>query len=97
MADSLSWPDSWGPIHKVTTDGKTVGREDGDVTQHHVTGGDAVRHPVSYNATDARHGHENNIGGNWPSIDHMSGPVTEHDWDHSTGHFPDGPGPWRQT
>jgi hypothetical protein len=87
----------WGPIHKATTDGKTVSREEGAVVQSSPTGGfHAPSHDVRYDATDSRHGHERDMMG-WPSIDHNSGPVTATDWENSTGHFPDGPGVWRQT
>lgn len=88
---------SWGPIHKATTDGKTPGSgEEGAVTQHHPSGGNGPHHEVNYDATDSRHGHARDLSG-WVSVDHMSGPVTESDWENSTGHFPDGPGAWRQT
>jgi hypothetical protein len=87
---------SWGPIHKATTEGKGTG-EEGAVLRHSANGGfKSPSHSVNYDATDSRHGHERDMMG-WPSIDHNSGPVTEHDWEHSTGHFPDGPGVWRQT
>lgn len=92
----MTWSMSWGPIHKDTSDGNSVPSE-GSVMRGSTGGLRPASHPVSYDATDSRHGHENNIGGTWPSIDHMSGPVTDSDWDHSKGHFPDGPGPWRQT
>lgn len=92
----MTWSMTWGAIHKATTDGKGV-PETGDVKRGGTGGLGAPSHPTDYDATDSRHGHENNIGGAWPSIDHMSGPVTDSDWDQSTGHFADGPGPWRQT
>lgn len=86
----------WGPIHKATTDGKTPGSGDGGVMRSSTGGLKAPSHPVSYDATDSRHGHEKDMMG-WPSIDHKSGPVTDTDWENSRGHFPDGPGAWRQT
>ncbi len=93
----MTWSMTWGPIHKATTDGKSV-PEEGDVKRGGSTGGlVAPSHAVNYNATDARHGHENNIGGAWPSIDHNSGPVTEHDWGKLDRPLPRRPRPWRQT
>lgn len=82
---------NWGPIRKATTDGRPCG-EAGAVTEPHVGSG---HHGENYNATDGRHNRADHQG--WPSIDHQSGPVTATDWDSAHGHFPDGPGPWRQT
>jgi hypothetical protein len=87
--------DSWGAISKPTTSGRAIG-EEGAVIQPHASGGSSPRHEVNYSATDARGGHARDLSG-WASVDHMSGPVTDTDWENSTGHFPDGPGVWRQT
>ena len=90
---------SWGPVGKPVCrhEDVAVGAE-GEVTRGTVPSSTlgSPSHPVNYSATDARHGHERDMMG-WPSIDHNSGPVTESDWANSTGHFPDGPGAWRQT
>jgi hypothetical protein len=86
----------WGPIDKPMSHGKTVAGEEGAVIQPHASGGDAPRHAVRYDATDSRHNAEAGLRP-WTSIDPMSGPVTDTDWDHSTGRFEDGPGVWRQT
>jgi hypothetical protein len=88
----------WGSIHKATTDGKTPGSgEEGTVIQPGINApAHGPRHEVNYSATDERGGHARDLSG-WKSVDHMSGPVTESDWESSTGHFPDGPGVWRQT
>lgn len=89
---------SWGQVTKPAGRHNELScGDEGSVTRGSASsslGGPS--HPVNYSATDARHGHERDMMG-WPSIDHNSGPVTESDWEHSTGHFPDGPGAWRQT
>lgn len=88
---------SWGPVEKPTgRDHRPLGEEGAVTLSTPASFEGAPRHDVRYDATDSRHGHERDMMG-WPSIDHMSGPVTDTDWDHSTGHFPDGPGVWRQT
>lgn len=87
---------TWGPIEKAVTHGKTVSREDGAVTQPHVSGGDAPHHTVDYNATDSRHNYERGMRP-WKSVDSGSGECTPGEWDHVSHAFPDGPGPWRQT
>lgn len=88
---------TWGPIHQATTDGKTVAGEEGAVIQPGTNSpSHGPRHEVNYDATDSRHGHARDLSG-WVSVDHLSGPVTGEDWEHSRGHFPDGPGAWRQT
>lgn len=85
----------WGPIQKDTTTGRAIG-EEGAVTQPHVNGGSAPRHPTDYDATDGRHNREAGLRP-WASIDHFSGPTSDTDFGNTTGSFEDGPGVWRQT
>jgi hypothetical protein len=89
---------SWGPIHEQPADRNTmpVGSE-GSVTKSSPTSFEgAPSHPVSYNATDARHNRESGLAP-WQSVDPMSGPTSDTDFGSSAGRFPDGPGVWRQT
>lgn len=86
----------WGPIRKAVTDGKTVAGEEGTVTQPHVSGSDAPRHEVDYDATDGRHNRESGMGP-WRSIDSQSGICSDTNWETPHSRFPDGPGIWRQT
>jgi hypothetical protein len=89
---------SWGPVEHPTGRGGShpaTGAE-GTITQQHVNGGDAPRHPIDYNATDGRHNRESGLAP-WKSVDPNSGIVTDTDWETPVGHFVDGPGVWRQT
>lgn len=53
------------------------------------------QHPNGgYNATDRRQDYGSASG--WHSVDNGSGPVTDENWEHPSGHFPDGDG-WKQT
>ena len=88
---------TWGAIEKPAGHFNEHGSgEEGAVVQPHVTGGNAPRHPVDYNATDGRHGRETGLRP-WTSVDPMSGPTSDTDFGTSAGRFPDGPGVWRQT
>jgi hypothetical protein len=85
--------DSWGPVEKPTGHfNERAPGADGEVSRPHVG---SSGHNENYNATDGRHNKADHQG--WPSVDPMSGLVTDTQWDHSVGHFPDGPGAWRQT
>jgi hypothetical protein len=84
--------DGWGPIHKATTDGKSI-TEEGAVTQpkNGTSQTAAPAHPTNYDATDGRHTKPNHEG--WESISDKSGDG----WESPHGGFHDGPGPFRQT
>jgi hypothetical protein len=87
---------SWGPVEHPTDKGGPAAGAEGTVTQPHVRGGDAPRHPTDYNATDGRHNREAGLRP-WASVDHFSGPTSDTDFGSTTGSFEDGPGVWRQT
>lgn len=87
----------WGPLPHPMTDGKTVAREEGAVTQPKADNRTAgPRHDVNYDATDSRHNREAGLAP-WDSVDVNSGPTSDTDFDSLAGRFEDGPGAWRQT
>lgn len=86
----------WGPVEHVTDGSSLAISAEGSIVRHSMSGAGAPSHPTDYNATDGRHNRESGLAP-WQSVDPRSGIVTDTDWETPVGHFPDGPGAWRQT